>query len=110
MISKKRLFAFSLLIVVVIIFSTIFFLKTDKNSLTVECVPDADTAIQIGKAISYRAYDNIDCSDCEWKTFYNAEKEEWIVYLHKEGMLGGGLPEIHIRKKDAKVTFIALMA
>ncbi len=92
-------------LLVIIMFMT-FANKSEKPDIT--CVPTSAEAVSIGKAICTAAYPELNLE--QYKLEYLDNGDTWIVFYYEDGVLGGGLPEVHIRKDNAQVTFISLMA
>ena len=114
----KRLFKINNLITLVAVATTIFVLyNTQEKELRVDCVPNEEVAIEIGKAICMKAFPEIDYDNTEWKCIYyeaaffeKYEEDFWVVYCSdgRKNILGGGLPEIHIKRKNARIIDIGL--
>lgn len=113
----KKLVTIKICSVAVLMIAIVFLsvaLCTERNSFDKNCVPDEDCAVKIAKAICESVYPQFDYSKYEWKCFYNDnkgeyEKDTWIVFCSDgDGFLGGGLPEIHIKRDNAQVVHISL--
>ena len=91
--------------------------KSNEKNINVDCVPNENVAINIAKIIIPSVYPEFDCDKYNWGCIYNKNKNDifeeniWIVYCFEDStMLGGGLPEIHIKKDTGEVVFVGLMA
>ena len=79
------------------------------NRLFTDAVPDEETALKIGEAVAYSAYDDGLWSNRPFKVIFIESKQVWVVYgtlpEDYEGMgpVLGGTPEITIRKSDGKI-------
>ena len=86
----KRLFKINNLITLVAVATTIFVLyNTQEKELRVDCVPNEEVAIEIGKAICMKAYPEIDYDNIVWRcTYYEVfkgyEEDFWVVSWHPE--------------------------
>jgi len=79
-----------------------------------DLIPDAETALKIGRVILERYYGDSLVRKYEP---YQASPKEWVVFGSPEdksvtgrggGLRGGGFPELSIARRDARVTRIAL--
>ena len=116
---KKRLYVICITIILLVL-NTVFFItlyNKDKNTdlLLPECVATEEHAISIAKIVCDSVYPEFDDSGYTWKCFYNEKKNDlyednmWIVFCSSDdGTLGGGLPEIHIKKDNAQIVSFAL--
>ena len=98
-----------ILVLICIISILIFNTNTDSKSFEYDCVPNGEIAIEIGKTICQNMYPDIDYSNYTWKYIYSEKDEIWIVYCHDDNLnLGGGLPEIRIKKNNSQVVSVGL--
>lgn len=107
----KILFRINILVTVLSLgFSaTICYKNYTPPLLVEECVPTEIEAIAIGKIICGVVYPQFDYGKYSWDCYYNPNDEAWHVGCYEyEGVLGGGLPEVHIKKSDGKVVFVGL--
>lgn len=72
-----------------------------------ECVPTETEAIIIGKTICEKLYPEFDYTQYNWDCLNSPDDESWKVFCDS-GKLGGGLPEIHIKKSNGEVLWIGL--
>jgi hypothetical protein len=79
-----------------------------------DLIPDAETALRIGRVILERYYGDSLVRRYEpyRATPHPINAEQWVVAESREDKstagLGGGFPELSIDRKDATVTRIAL--
>ncbi len=79
-----------------------------------DLIPDAETALKIGRAILERYYgDNLVRGYEPYRAIQHpVNAEEWVVMGSPEDKsftgFGGGFPELSISRRDARVTRIAL--
>jgi hypothetical protein len=79
-----------------------------------DLIPDAETALKIGRVILERYYgDNLVRRYEPYRvSAHPINAEEWVVLGSPEDKsftgFGGGFPELSIARKDARVTRIAL--
>jgi len=79
-----------------------------------DLIPDAETALKIGRVILERYYgDSLVRRYEPYQASPNAiNAEEWVVFGSREDKSvtgrGGGFPELSIARRDARVTRIAL--
>lgn len=109
-----------LLYFLVCIFSLFFciqFSNINERNINVECIPNENIAISVAKIIIETVYPHIEYEKYSWKCFFNENKNSiydenvWVVFCSSgNSTLGGGLPEIHIKKDTGEVVFIGLMA
>ena len=117
---KKSLYVICITIILLVL-NTVFFIilyNKDKNTnvLLPECVATESHAISIAKIVSDSVFPELDVSGYVWECFYNEKKNDlyeentWIVYCSDGDpyTLGGGLPEIHIKKDNAQIVSCAL--
>src|SRR5215470_11303619 len=84
-----------------------------------DLIPDAETALKIGRVILERYYG--DSLVRRYEPYHASlsaiNAEEWVVFGSREdksvtgrggGLRGGGFPELSIARRDARVTRIAL--
>jgi hypothetical protein len=79
-----------------------------------DLIPDADTALKIGRVILERYYG--DSLVRRYEPYrvspHPINAEEWVISGSREDKsaagLGGGFPELSISRRDARVTRIAL--
>ena len=97
--------------------SIILYKKTTICNIDKICVPTREVAIELAEVICKSAYPQFDYKQIEWECFYNDkdgmyEENTWIVYCcsTENNNLGGGKPEIHIRRDNGQIVFISLMA
>jgi len=113
----RKLFIF----IFILFFLTITFYtlcnKSNEKNVNVDCVPNENVAINIAKNIILAVYPEFDYDKYNWECFYNKNKNDtfdenvWVVFCSEDSTtLGGGLPEIHIKKDTGEVVFIGLMA
>ena len=113
-IKQIRIFITTVLIILLVLITIIVIINTKTNTMIdIICVPTEDVAISIGKIICENAYPEFDYSNYEWKAFYWSNEDVWQVGctpIEKSPTLGGGMPQIFIRKSDAKILDIGLQA
>jgi hypothetical protein len=77
-----------------------------------DLIPDAETALKIGRAILERYYGDSLVRRYERASPDLINAEEWLVLGSREDKSvtgrGGGFPELSIERRDARVTRIAL--
>jgi hypothetical protein len=77
-----------------------------------DLIPDAETALKIGRVILERYYGDNLVRRYEPYRVYTINAEEWVISGSREDKsttgLGGGFPYLSIARKDARVTRIAL--
>lgn len=104
---KKLVISFMAFIIIVIILVLALF--QNKNELSFDCVPTSIEAVEIGQIICKKLYPQFDYSQCNWEAIYHDKEKKWIVFCYKdEGVLGGGFPEIHVKKDNAQVVWVGL--
>ena len=83
----------------------------DYGPVEFDCVPNEEIAIELGKIICQNKYPDFDYSNLSWHCIYDTNYEVWRVSCTDNiPKLGGGLPEIHIRKNNAQIVNIGLAA
>jgi hypothetical protein len=79
-----------------------------------DLIPDAETALKVGRVILERYYgDSLVRRYEPYRAGPNPiNAEEWVVFGSREDKsvtgFGGGFPELSIARRDARVTRIAL--
>jgi hypothetical protein len=77
-----------------------------------DLIPDAETALKIGRVILERYYGDSLVRRFEPYRVSTINAEEWVVSGSREDKssagFGGGFPELSIARRDARVTRIAL--
>ncbi len=81
-------------------------------------VTDATTALTIGKKVAQEKYPNIDYNSYAVQVYdhYLRDDNRWVVSYElvdgngriMDNILGGGGPEIHIRKTDGKILYTGI--
>jgi len=83
----------------------------DYGPVEFDCVPNEEIAIELGKIICQNKYPDFDYSSLSWYCIYDPNYEVWRVSCtDNTPKLGGGLPEIHIKKNNAQIVNIGLAA
>jgi len=106
--NKKWCFISIVELVCIVVLGTLIYVNSF-NTLNVDCVQSADDAIEIGKTICETVYREFDYSKYQWECIYDEQECLWRVFcVNDDSILGGGTPEIHIKKKNAEVVYIGL--
>lgn len=111
MVINRKILQINVIMVAIIVPLLLAIYVNSNKKVDIKCDITAEDAIGIGKIICERVYPQFDYVQYEWKSIYIEEKLLWIVFCKdNESTLGGGLPEIHIKKNNAEVVFIGLAA
>lgn len=93
------------------ILSTYVYTQKNKPPILPEdgIIQTEEDAIIIGMTIIKRVYPQFDYDNLEWNTLYYSDSEVWSVFCYEsETVLGGGYPQIDIKKKTGEVIDIYL--
>ncbi len=78
-------------------------------------VADASTALIIGQQVAHEKYQKINYANYNVVVYdhYLRDNNRWVVSFelpenNGEVILGGGGPEVHIRKTDGKILYVGI--
>ena len=99
---EKRMIILYCIIAILLAGNIFQFVWNNTSQLSVDAVPDEETALKIAEAVLVSAYGNNVLSD-PLKVAFNEAIQVWCVYgTLPEGYVGG-VPEIYIQKSDGKI-------
>lgn len=111
---KKMIIAVVTVILVLGITGILYaFAHLDKKGSLPEAgvIQEEEDALVIGMTIIKRVYPQFDYDNMKWSVLYDPNSEEWCVFCYeKEDMLGGGTPQIGLKKSTGEVVYVNLMA
>ena len=84
-------------------------LKNGTEYIGNDCVPNEEVAIELGKTICENMYPDFDYKNYKWECLFSEYENAWLVFCSTdEACLGGGLPEVRIKRNNARVISVGL--
>ena len=100
---KKRTIALCCVMAVLLAGNILQFALNNTSRLLVVAVPDEETALKIAEAVLLSTYGDDVLSEKPFIAAFDESKKAWIVTGSLPDGYVGGVPEIVIRKSDAKI-------
>ena len=100
---EKRLIILCCIIAILLASNIFQFAWNNTNPLSVDAVPDEETALKIAKAVLASAYGDNVLSNGPLNVFFDESIQVWYVYGSLPEGYVGGVPEITIQKSDGKI-------